>query len=82
MALEQAATYLDTVPTVKQLGLNHEELRAYSVGLLEIREYPSQTTNAEATTTVSVPVAIVMDPTVVTHQLDSLMLNERAKNRN
>jgi tetratricopeptide (TPR) repeat protein len=79
LALEQAATYLDTVPTVKQLGLNHEELRAYSVGLLEIREYPSQTTNAEATTTVSVPVAIVMDPAVVTHQLDSLMLNERAK---
>ena len=79
LALDQAVTYLDTVSAVKQLGLDREELRAYSVGLFEIREYPSQTTNAEAITTVSVPVAIVMDPAVVTHQLDSLMRNERAK---
>ena len=79
LALEQAVAYLDTVSAVKQLGLNRDELRAYSIGLLEIREYPSQTTNAEATTTVSVPVAIVMDPAGITHQLDRLMRNERAK---
>jgi tetratricopeptide (TPR) repeat protein len=79
LVLDQAVAYLQTVSAVKQLGLNREELRAYSVGLLEIREYPSRTTTAEAVTTVSVPVSIVLDPVVVTHQLDSLMRNERAK---
>ena len=49
-ALEQAVAYIDTVSAVKQLGLNQEELRAYSVGLLNIRQYPSRTTSAEAAT--------------------------------
>jgi len=79
LALEQAVTYLDTVSAVKQLGLNREELRAYSVGLLEIRQFPSQTPSVGPATIVSVPVTIVIDPSVVTHQLDSLMRNERAK---
>ena len=79
LVLEQAVTYMDTVSAVKQLGLNREELRAYSVGLLEIKQIPSRTTGAEASTTVSVPVSIVLDPAIVTHQLDSLMRNERAK---
>lgn len=79
LALEQAAAYLDTVSAVKQLSLNREELRAYSVGLLDIRKYPGQATSAEATTTVLIPVTIVIDPAVVTHQLESLMRNERAK---
>jgi tetratricopeptide (TPR) repeat protein len=78
-ALEQAVAYLDTVPAVKQLGLNREELRAYSAGLLRIKQAPSHTTSAEATTTVSVPVTIVLDPAVITRQLDNVMQNERAK---
>lgn len=79
LALEQAVAYLDTISAVKQLGLNREELRAYSVGLLEFRQYPSQTTSDESATTVSVPVTVVLDPDVVTHQLDGLVQNERAK---
>lgn len=79
LALEQVLAYLDTVSTVKHLGLNREELRAYSVGLLEVKQYPGQSTSAEASTTVSVPVTIVLDPAVITHQLESLMRNERAK---
>ena len=79
LALEQAVAYLDTVAAVKQLGLNREELRAYSVGLLDIRQYPSQTTSVEALRTVSVPVTIVVDPAVIPHQLGRLMQNERAK---
>ena len=43
LALDQAVTYLDTVSAVKQLGLNREELRAYSVGLLEVRQSSRQT---------------------------------------
>jgi tetratricopeptide (TPR) repeat protein len=78
-ALEQALAYLDTVPAVKQLGLNREELRAYSSGLLRIKQDPSHTTRAEAATTVSVPVTLMLDPAVVTHQLESVMQNERAK---
>ena len=79
LALEQAVTYLDAVAAVKQLGLNREELRAYSVGLLEIRQSPGQTPSVGPATIVSIPVTIVIDPAVVTHQLDSVMRNERAK---
>ena len=79
LALEQAVAYLETVSAVKQLGLNREELRAYSVGLLDIRQYPAQTTSIEAATTVSVPVSIVIDPAAIAHQLASVMENERAK---
>jgi tetratricopeptide (TPR) repeat protein len=78
-ALEQALAYLDTVPAVKQLGLNREELRAYSAGFLRIKQAPGHTTRAEAATTVSVPVTIVLDPAVITRQLDNVMQNERAK---
>lgn len=79
LALDQAVTYLDGVPAVKQLGLNREELRAYSVGLFEIRHPPIQTPGVAHGTTVSVPVTIAIDPAVVTKQLDGLMRNERAK---
>ena len=79
LALDQAVTYLDTVSAVKQLGLNREELRAYSVGLLEIRQSSRQTPGVGPATTVSVPVTIVIDPAVVADKLDSLMRNERAK---
>ena len=79
LALEQTVTYLTTVSGVKQLGLNREELRAYGVGLLDIGKYPSKTTSIEGVTTVSVPVAIVLDPDIVARQLDRLMQNERVK---
>ncbi|HEY6085226.1 MAG TPA: tetratricopeptide repeat protein [Nitrospira sp.] len=79
LILKQTIDYLDTVAAVKQLGLNQDELRAYTVGLLEIKQYPGQTTTTEAIATVSVPVKTLFDPAVVTRQLDSLMHNERAK---
>lgn len=79
LALDQAVTYLDGVSAVKQLGLNREELRAYSVGLFEIRHPPIQTPEIAPGTTVSVPVTIAIDPAVVIKQLDGLMRNERAK---
>lgn len=79
LALDQTATYLDALSAVKQLGLNREELRAYSLGLFEIRPSPSQTSSVAHGTTVSVPVSIVIDHAVVTRQLDSLMHNQRAK---
>jgi len=79
LVLEQAVTYLDTVPAVRQLGLNRDELRAYSVGLWEIKQSPRPTPGVGPATIVSVPVTIVIDAAVVTHQLDSLMRNERAK---
>ena len=78
-ALVQALTYLDALPAVKQLGLSREELRAYSSGLLRIKQAPSHTTRTEATTTVSAPVTIVLDPAVITRQFDNVMRNERAK---
>jgi tetratricopeptide (TPR) repeat protein len=79
LALDRAVTYLDTVSAVKQLGLNREELRAYSVGLFEIRHPPIQTPGVAHGTTVSIPVTIMIEPAVVTKQLDGLMRNERAK---
>jgi tetratricopeptide (TPR) repeat protein len=79
LALEQAVAYLDAVPAVKQLGLNRDELRAYSVGLWEIKQSPSPMPGVGPATIVSVPVTIMIDPAVVAHQLDSLMRNERAK---
>jgi tetratricopeptide (TPR) repeat protein len=78
LVLKQTVDYLDTVPAVKQLGLNREELRAYSVGLFEIDQYPVRP-ESEDGMTVSVHVKIVLDPAVVAHQLNGLMRNERAK---
>ena len=79
LVLEQAVVYLETVSGVKQLGLNREELRAYSVGILDIRPDSNQMANAEGARLVSVPMSIVLDPSVVTRQLELLMQNERAK---
>ncbi len=41
MVLDQAVAYLDTLPTLQPLGLNRDELRAYSAGLLAIKLYPA-----------------------------------------
>ena len=78
-ALEEAVTYLTSVPAIVQLGLNREELRAYTAGFFEIRLYPSQTTRDGSVETISVTAAIAVDPAVVVHRLESVMDNERAK---
>jgi len=79
LALGQAATYLEGVLAVKQLGLNAEELRAYIAGLLEITEHPDQTASAGSTSVVSVSVTTVIDPAAVVRQLEALLRTERAK---
>jgi tetratricopeptide (TPR) repeat protein len=81
MVLDQAVAYLDTLPTLQPLGLNRDELRAYSAGLLAIRLYPSYTVSDEATktTTVSIQVSVVIDPSALNQQLASLVQHERAK---
>jgi len=73
------ADYLATVPVVQQLGLNQTEIRAYTVGLFEIDQYPARPAESESGTTLSVPVKIHLDPAVVARQLNGLMQNERAK---
>lgn len=79
LVLEQAVMYLETLSEVKDLGLNRDELRAYSVGLFDVRMYPSQMSESAGGTTVSAPVSLVLDPAMVIQQLNSVMHNERAK---
>ena len=80
-ALDEAVAYLETSSTLKPLGLNRDELRAYCAGLLAIRQYPSSTASDEATktTTVSMPIAVVIDPVALSQQLADLIRRERAK---
>jgi tetratricopeptide (TPR) repeat protein len=78
-ALEDAVTYLSSVPAISHLGLNREELRAYTAGFFDIRLYPSQATNDGSGETISVTAAIALDSTVTVRQLESVMENERAK---
>ncbi|HKT33310.1 MAG TPA: tetratricopeptide repeat protein [Nitrospira sp.] len=79
--LDQAVTYLQTLSEVKPLALNRDELRAYTAGLLAIREYPSYTVSDQAsqTTTVIVQVAVVIDAASLGRQLADLIQRERAK---
>jgi tetratricopeptide (TPR) repeat protein len=79
LVVGQAVQYLVDLPDVKQLGLNADELRAYTTGLLEINEYPHETATQGPQTTVSVLVKTVIDPSIVVPQLEQLMRNERAK---
>jgi tetratricopeptide (TPR) repeat protein len=79
LAVEQAVQYLAELPAVKQLGLNADELRAYGTGLLEINEYPHDTATQGPRTAVSVLAKSSIDPSIVAHQLELLMRNERAK---
>jgi hypothetical protein len=80
-ALDEAVAYLQTSSILKPLGLNRDELRAYSASLLAIRQYPSSTASDEATktTTISMPVAVVIDPVALSQQLADLIRRERAK---
>ena len=79
LAVGQAVQYLAELPAVKQRGLNAEELRAYTTGLLEIDEYPHETATQGPRTAVSVLVKTSIDPAIVVPQLEQLMRNERAK---
>lgn len=77
--LSVTADYLSTVPAVQQLGLNQAEIRAYTVGLFQIDQYPAQPAESERGTTLSVSVKIRLDPAAVARQLNGLMQNERTK---
>lgn len=79
--LDQIVIYLDSSPDLKPLGLNRDELRAYSAGLLRISQHPGYTVKDEATatTTVSVPVAVEIDPVAFGQQLAGLIQHEHAK---
>jgi tetratricopeptide (TPR) repeat protein len=81
MVLDQVVAYLDTVAALKPLGLNRDELRAYSAGFLVIRQYPSRLGSDETTkaTTVSMQVAVPLDVAAVHQQFSDLLEHERAK---
>src|SRR5215467_2989806 len=70
IVLDQVVAYLDTLSTLKPLGLNRDELRAYSAGFLQIRQYPSHTISDETTktTTVSMQVAVPIDVAALNQQ--------------
>ncbi|BCA56480.1 hypothetical protein W02_36200 [Nitrospira sp. KM1] len=79
LVLTQAVERLETTEPVKQLGLNRDELLAYSIGVLQIFQYPVETAQVDGGMTVSAPVKIIFDPAEVGGQLDTLMENQRAK---
>lgn len=79
LALEQAGIYLESVTEVKSLQVSHDELRAYTAGIIEVVEQATKDVMEGATHIVRVKVMAKIDTAVVARQIDVLRKNETVK---
>jgi len=79
LALEQAGTYLESVTEVKNLKVSHDELRAYTAGIVEVIEQSTRDVMEGATHIIRVEVTAKIDTEVVARQIDALRKNETAR---
>jgi hypothetical protein len=79
LALERVGTYLESVTEVNNLQVSHDELRAYTAGIVEVSEQAIKDVMKGATHIIHVEVTAKIDTAVVARQIDALRKNETAK---
>ena len=79
LALEQAGTYLESVTEVKNRQVSHDELRAYTAGIIEVLEQATTSVMEGQQQVIRVAVTAKIDTAVMAQQIDALLKNETAK---
>lgn len=79
LALEQAGTYLESITEVKNLQVTHDELRAYTAGIIEVLEQKTTSLMEGQQQVVRVEVTARIDTVVVARQIDALRRNESGR---
>ncbi|MBI4518622.1 MAG: tetratricopeptide repeat protein [Deltaproteobacteria bacterium] len=79
-ALEQVGTYVESISEVRDMKLGRDEIRAYTAGIVEVKEAIEHTAlDADGKSMViSVEVVCDIDPAVLTKQIENLRRNEAA----
>ncbi len=77
-ALEQSIESLMTLPSIKQMGIDQDRLKAYLVPLIDFKQVPP-TEGERAQPDAPVHVAATFDPIALERALQTLLHNERAK---
>ena len=78
-ALEQVATYLESVTIVRDMDLTTDEIRTYTAGLLLILDQQSTARVEDNTVVVHVDLVAQVDPDQVTQAIAALRENEDAR---
>ncbi len=79
IALEKTGTYLESVTEVRDFKVSREELRAYTAGIVEVKEQQVTSVMEGQQQIVRVDVMIQIDTDVVARQIDTLRRNESMK---
>lgn len=78
-ALEQAATYLESVTEVRHLDVTRDELRSYSAGILTVLDQRTSTRMEEGRLVIHVDITAQVDRHEVIQAITALRENESAK---
>src|SRR5437879_13882776 len=78
-ALEQVATYLESVTVVTNLDVTSDEIRAYTAGLILVLDQQISTRLDGDTVVIRVDLTAQVDPDELMHAIDALRENENAR---
>lgn len=75
-ALEQVTIYLVGDTEIRDFGLSHDEIRAYTAGIVQVVELSASFSQEGATTVARIDVTVKIDSDVVVRQIEALRQNE------
>jgi hypothetical protein len=78
-ALEQVATYLESVTEVRDLDVTRDDIRTYTAGIVKVLDQKVTTRVEDDTVVVRAELTAQVDPTEVAHAIAALRDNESAK---
>ena len=78
-ALEQVASYLESVTVVRDLDVTQDEIRSYTAGIVSIHEQQVKTELDDDVLTIRVELTAQVDTDEVTHAIAALRENEDAR---
>ncbi|MFI5248163.1 MAG: hypothetical protein ACHQWV_06390, partial [Nitrospirales bacterium] len=79
-ALEQVATYLESVTEVKDMDVTRDEIRTYTAGVVMVLDQKISTRLEGETVVIHADLTAQVDPNEVTQAIAALRENESAKN--
>jgi hypothetical protein len=78
-ALEQVATYLESVTEVRDLDVTRDDIRTYTAGIVKVLEQEITTKLEDDTVVIRAELTAQVDPTEVAQAIATLRANESAK---
>ena len=79
-ALEQVATYLESVTEVRDLDVTRDDIRTYTAGIVRVLDQKITTKLEDDTVMIQVELTAQVDPNEVARAITALRENESAKN--